>query len=197
MISKISFSSIKNHFLFIFHIFDLFSETAGRKSPKLHRKQVLNIFYQVFIFPADRKKQDGRSGLWLADIFYFLSGTAERKLSKFKRNQELNVLYQVCGVFFSGRSKNQELNVLYHQVCVFFGSIKKDGHPGLWLAYTFSTSSLKQLNGICRNLPGSKISTFSVNFVYYGHQDSVLLRHFQLLLWTEFKKKTWQEKEHL
>ena len=47
-------------------------------------------------------------------------------------------------------------------------SEKQDGHPGLWLAETFSTSPLKPLNGIQRNLTGSKISTSSTKFVFFG-----------------------------
>ena len=45
---------------------------------------------------------------------------------------------------------------------------KQDGRPGLWLAETFSTSPLKPLNGIQENLAGSKISTFSTEFVFCG-----------------------------
>ena len=51
---------------------------------------------------------------------------------------------------FSGRSENQ------------------DGCPGLWLTETFSTSPLKPLNGIQQNLTGSKISTSSTKFVFFG-----------------------------
>ena len=43
-----------------------------------------------------------------------------------------------------------------------------DGHPGIWLAETFSTSPIKPLNGILRNLTGSKISTSSTKFVFFG-----------------------------
>ena len=51
---------------------------------------------------------------------------------------------------------------------MFFGPIgKKDGRPGLRLAETFSTSPLKPLNGIQRNLTGSKISTSSAKFVFF------------------------------
>ena len=57
------------------------------------------------------------------------------------------LLLSLC---FSGRSENQ------------------DGGPGLWLAETFSTSPLKPLNGIQRNLTGSKISTSSTKFVFFG-----------------------------
>ena len=53
---------------------------------------------------------------------------------------------------------------------VFFlgRSEKQDGRPGLWLAETFWTSPLKPLNGIQRNLTGSKISTSSTKFVFFG-----------------------------
>ena len=47
-------------------------------------------------------------------------------------------------------------------------SEKQDGRPGLWLAETFSTSPLKPLNGIQRNLTGSNISTSSSEFVFFG-----------------------------
>ena len=53
-------------------------------------------------------------------------------------------------------------------LCFSGRSEKQDGHPGLWLAKTFSTSSLKPLNGIQRNLIGSKISTSSAKFVFFG-----------------------------
>ena len=82
------------------------------------------------------------------DIFDFSSETAEQNSTKLDRKQDLNVLYQVC-VFRADRKK-------------------QDGRPGLWLAETFSTSPLKPLNGIQRNLTGSKISTSSTKFVFFG-----------------------------
>ena len=53
-------------------------------------------------------------------------------------------------------------------LCFSSRSEKQDGHPGLWLAETFLTSSLIPLNGIQRNLTGSKISTRSTKFVFFG-----------------------------
>ena len=55
---------------------------------------------------------------------------------------------------------------------VFFGLIlgwseKQDGRPSLWLAETFSTSSLKPLNRIRQNLTGSKISTSFTKSVFF------------------------------
>ena len=88
-------------------------------------------------------------------------------------------------------------------LCFSGRSEKQDGHPGLWLAETFSTSSLKPLNGIQRNLTGSKISTSSTKFVFFwvdrknkmAALASDWLRHFQLLLWNRWMKfnETWQE----
>ena len=52
-------------------------------------------------------------------------------------------------------------------LCFSGRSEKQDGHPGLWLAETFSTSPLKPLNGIQRNLTGSKISMSSTKFVFF------------------------------
>ena len=82
------------------------------------------------------------------DIFNFSSETNEQNSTKLVRKQDLNVFYQVC-VFRAGRKK-------------------EDGRPGLWLAETFSTSFLKPLNGIQRNLSGSKLLTSSSKFVFFG-----------------------------
>ena len=163
---------------------------------KLDRKQDLNVFYQVCVFRADRKnkmtalvsdwlrhfrlllwncwtefnetwqearsqcplpilcfsggseKQDGRPGLWLAETF---STSPLKSLKKFNETwQEARSQRVLPSLCFSGRSE------------------KQDGRPGLWLAKTFSTSPLKPLNGIQRNLTGSKISTSSTKFVFFG-----------------------------
>ena len=99
-------------------------------------------------FSGRSEKQDGRPGLWFCwDIFDFSSETTERNSTKLDRKQDLKVLYQVC----------------------VFGPIeKKDGRLGLWLDETFSTSPLKSLKGIQRNLAGSKVSTSSTKFVFFG-----------------------------
>ena len=82
------------------------------------------------------------------DIFDLSSKTAERNSTKLDRKQDLDIVYQVC-VFWADRKK-------------------QDVHPGFWLAETFSTSPLKPLNGIQRNLTGNKISTSSTKFVFFG-----------------------------
>ena len=81
------------------------------------------------------------------DIFDF-SETAERNSTKLDRKQDRNVLYKVC-VFRADRKK-------------------QDGRPGLWLAETFLTSSLKPLNEIQRNVTGSKILMSCTKFVFFG-----------------------------
>ena len=53
-------------------------------------------------------------------------------------------------------------------LCFSGRSEKQDGRSGLWLAETFSTSPLKPLNQIQWNLIGSKISTPSTKFVFFG-----------------------------
>ena len=175
-------------------IFDFSSETAGRNSTKLYRKQVLNVLYQVCVFEPTRKTrwppwplaetfstsplkplnriQRNLTGSKVStsstkfvflgpigktrwppwpligwDIFDFSSETAERNSTKLDRKQDLNVLYQVC-VFRADQKK-------------------QDGHPGLWLAETFSTSPLKPLNGIQQNFTGSKFLMSSSKFVFF------------------------------
>ena len=79
-------------------------------------------------------------------------------------------------------------------LCFSGRSEKQDGRPGLWFAETFSTSPLKPLNRIQRNLSGSKISTSSTTFVFFGpigkNKMAALasdwLRHFWLLLWNRW-----------
>ena len=129
-------------------IFDFSSETAERNSTKLDRKQDLNALYQVCVFRADRKnKMAALASDWPRHF----------RLLLWKRWTEFNETWQEArsqrplpSLCFSGRSE------------------KQDGRPGLWLAETFSTSPLKPLNGIQRNLTGSKISNLSTKFVFFG-----------------------------
>ena len=65
-------------------------------------------------------------------------------------------------------------------------SEKQDGRPGLWLAETFSTSPLKPLNGIQRNLTGSKISTSSTKFVFFGPIGKTRWLPWPLIGWNIF-----------
>ena len=79
------------------------------------------------------------------DIFDFSSETAERNSTKLDRKQVLNVLYQVC----------------------VFRADPKNNMASVWLRHIL-TFPLKLLNGIQRNLTGSKILTSSTKFVFFG-----------------------------
>ena len=129
-------------------IFYFFSETAERNSTKLDRKQDLNVLYQVCVFRADRKnKMATLVSDWLRHFWLLLCN----------RWTEFNKTWQ------EARSQRP-----LPSLCFFGRSEKQDGRPGLWLAETFSTSPLKPLNGIQRNLTGSKISTSFTTFVFFG-----------------------------
>ena len=164
-------------------IFDFSSETAERNSTKLDRKQDLNALYQVCVFGADQKnKMVALASDWLRHFRLLLWN---RWMEFNETWQEARSQHPLPSLCFSGRSE------------------KQDGRPCLWLAEIFSTSPLKPLNGIQRNLTGSKISMTSTKFVFFGpigkNKMAALasdwLRHFWLLLWnrwTEFNE-TWQE----
>ena len=120
-----------------FNIFDFFSETAEQNSTKLDRKQDLNALYQVCVFRADRKnKMAALASDWLRHFRLLLWNRWTEFNETWQEARSQSPLQSLC---FSGRSE------------------KQDGRPGLWLAETFSTSPLKPLNGIQRNLTGSKI----------------------------------------
>ena len=90
--------------------------------------------------------------------------------------------------------RKQDLNFLY-QVCVFLANLKKqDGRPGLWSAESFSTSPLKPLNGIQRNLTVRKISTSSTKFVFFGPMGKTRWLPWPLISWDifNFSSKTAQ-----
>ena len=131
-----------------FHIFNFSSETAEQNSNKLDRKQDLNVLYQVFVFRADLKnKTAALTSDWLRQF----------RLLLWNHWMEFNKTWQ------EARSQ-----CLLPSLCFSGWSGKQDGHAGLWFAETISTSPLKPLNGVQRNLTGSKISTSSTNFVFFG-----------------------------
>ena len=129
-------------------IFYFSSETDKRNSTKLDRKQDLKVLYWVGVFLANRKnKMAALASDWLRHF----------RLLLWNRWTEFNEIWQ------EARSQRP-----LPSLC-FLGRLEKqDGRPSLWLADTFSTSPLKLLNGIQRNLTGSKISTSSSKFVFFG-----------------------------
>ena len=147
-------------------IFDFSSETAERNSTKLDRKQHLNVLYQVCVFRADRKnKMAALASDWLR---HFLLLRWNRWMEFNKTWQEARSQRPLPSLCFSGRSE------------------KQDGRPGLWLAETCSTSPLKPLNGIQRNLTGSKISTSSTKFVFLGPIGKTRWPPWPLISWDIF-----------
>ena len=148
-----------------FDIVDFFSETTLHNSTKLDRKQDLNVLYNVCVFPADQKnKMAARASDWLRHfpllLWYHWTGFNE-----------------IC----------QEARSTSSFMFVFCGSIgKQDGHPGLQLAWTFSISPRKPLNGIQRNLTESKISTSSTMFVFFRPIWKTRWRSWPLIGWDIF-----------
>ena len=116
-------------------------------------------------FSGRSENQDGRPGLWLAETFRFLL---------LNRWTEFNETWQ------EARYKRL-LPILWY----WGRSQKQDCRPGLWLAETFSTS-LKSLNGIQRNLTGSKLFTFSTKFVFFGLIGKTTWPSWSLIGWEIF-----------
>ena len=147
--SKISMSSTKFVFfgpmgktrwplwsLIGWDIFDFSSETAERNSTKLDRMQDLNVLFEVCVFQADRKnKMAALASDWLRHFRLLLWNCWTEFNETWQEARSQGPLPSLC---FSGRSE------------------KQDSRPGLWLAETFSTSPLKPLNGIQRNLTGAR-----------------------------------------
>ena len=129
-------------------IFDFSSETAEQNSTKLDRKQDLNVLYQVCVFWADRKNKMAALASDLLRNFRLLLWN--RWTEFIETWQEARSQHSLPSLNFSAWSE------------------KQDGRPGLWLVETFSTSPLKPLNGLQRNLTGSKIPTSSTKCVFFG-----------------------------
>ena len=147
-------------------IFDLSSETAIRNSTKLVRKQDLNVLYQVCVFRAEPKnKMAALASDWLRHFWLLLCNHWTEFNETWQEARSQRLLPSLC---FSGWLE------------------KQDGRPGLWLAVTFSTSSLKPLKGIQRNLTGSKISTSSTKFVFFGLMEKSRWLYWRLIGWDIF-----------
>ena len=146
----------------IFHIFDFFSESTERNLPKLDRKHELSVIYQVCVFRAYRNNKmatlvsdwlrhfrlllwnHGKEFNWLAETFWLLA---------------LNHWTELAETWQEARIRRP-----LSSFCFTVISEKQASSPCL----SFSTSFLKPLSGICRNLTSIKISTSSTKFVFYG-----------------------------
>ena len=169
------------------------SETFERNSTKLDRKKDLNVLYQVCVFKTDRKNKmavlANLSKRWhivlrctICGPLGLLFSAPEPKAQVHYCDHALSVVRPSSVVNFSHFrlllwNHWTEFNETWQEarsqrplpsLCFSSRSEKQDGRPGLWLAETFSTSPLKPLNGIQRNLTGSKILTSSTKFVFFG-----------------------------
>ena len=137
-----------------------------QNSTKLDRQQELNILYQVCVFRADRKNKIAALASDLLRHFRLLlwnRWTVSNETWQEARSRR--PLPRLC---FSGRSE------------------KQDCRPGLWLAETFSTSSLKPLSGIQRNWTGSKLSKSSTKFVFFRQIGKTRWPQWPLIDWGIF-----------
>ena len=170
-----------------FHIFDFSFKTAKWNSTKLDRKQDLNTFYQVCVFRADRKKQDDRPGLWLAEIFSdFSSETAGRNSTKLDRKQDLNTFYQVC-VFRVDNHRKNKMAALASDWLRYFRLL-------LWNRWTEFNETWQEARSQ-RPLPSLCFWGWSEKKNKMAALASDWLRHFRLLLWNRWMEfnETWQE----
>ena len=152
-------------------IFDFSSETTEWNSMKLDRKQDLNALYQVCVFWADRKnKMAALASDWLRHFRNFLWNHWTEFTETWQEARSQRPLPSLC---FMGRSE------------------KQDGRPGLWLAETFTTSPLKPLNRIQRNLIGIKFLTSSTKFVFYGLIEKTIWPPWPLIGWDIFELFLW------
>ena len=150
----------------------------------------------ILCFSGRSEKQDGRPGLWLAETFSTSSLKPLNGIQRNLTGNKISTS-STKFVFFGSIGKTRwptlasdwlrhfrlllwnhwtELNETWQEakyqcplpsLCFSGWSKKHDGRPSLWLAETFSTSPLKLLNWIQRNLTGSKISTSSTKFVFF------------------------------
>ena len=100
------------------------------------------------------------------DIFDFFSEITERNSMTLDRKKYLNVFYHIC--VFRANLKNQ------------------DGRPGLLSVETFSTSPLKPLNEIHRNVTGIKISSPLLSLYFSGPSKKTRRQRLHLIDWYIF-----------
>ena len=161
------------------------------------------------------EKQNGRPGLWLAETFSTfplkpLNGIHWNLIeSKISMSTTKFVFFRPIGkkkmaalasdwlrhfrllLWNRWKEFNETLQEARFQrplpsLCFSGRSEKQNGRPGLWLAETFSTSPLKLLNGIQRNLTGSKISMPSTKFVFFGPIGKTIWPPWPLIGWDIF-----------
>ena len=148
-------------------------------------------------FSGRSEKQDGRPGLWLVETFLTSLMKRLNAIQQNLTGSKI-LTSSTKFVFFGPIEKNKmaalasdwlshfrlllwnrwmEFNETWQEarsqcplpsLCFSGRSEEQDGRPGLWLVETVFTSPLKRLNAIQQNLTGSKISTSSTKFVFFG-----------------------------
>ena len=114
-----------------------------------------------------KKQQDDRPGLWLVETF---STSPLKPLIEFNETwQEARYHCSLQSSCFSGRLKT-----------------KTGWPPWPLIGWDISTSHLKPLNGIQRNLTGSTISMFSIKFVFFGPIGKIRWQQSPLIGWDIF-----------
>ena len=194
-------------------VFYFSSETDEWNSTKLKWSKISTFSTKFVCFGPIRKTRWPPWPLIGWDIFNFSSEMAEQNSTKLDRKQDLDPLYQVC-VFRADQKKkmaalasdwlrhflllwnrwtafNETLQETRSQrplpsLCFWGGLEKQNGRPGLWWAETFSTSPLKPLKRIQRNLTGSKISMPSTKFVFFGPIEETKWPPWPLIGWDIF-----------
>ena len=177
-------------------------------------KHDLNVFYQVCVNRADRKNkmaalasdwprhfrlllwnrwmefnetwQEARSQCPLPSVCF--SGLSENKMSTLATDwlRYFRLLHWNHWTEFNEISQEASYQYLLPSLCFADWSEKQDCRSGLWLAETFSNSPLKPLNRIKWNLTGSKISTSSTKFVFFGPIGKARLPPWHLNGWGIF-----------
>ena len=147
-------------------IFDFFSETTERNSTKLDRKQDLKVLYKVYVLWADRKnKMAALASDWLRHFQLLLWN----RWTEFNETwQEARSQYSLISFCFRTDRKNK------------LATLASDW-PKLFFSFP-----LKRLNGIQRNLTGSKISTSSTMFVIFWQIEKTRWPPWCLIGWDIF-----------
>ena len=96
------------------------------------------------------------------------------------------LLWRNCWTEFNETSQKARSPRPLPSLCFSGRSEKQDGRPGLWLADTLSTSPLKQLNLIQRNLSGRKISLSSTKFMFFRPIEKTRWPSWPLIGWDIF-----------
>ena len=174
-------------------IFDFSDETAERNSKELDRKQDFKVLYQVCVFRADWKNKMAAPASDLLRHFRLLLWNRWTEFNKtWQEKRSQCPLPSLCFLALSEKQDGRpslcwlrHFRLLWNcwrefdetwqearsqhpwpSLCFSGRSVKKRWPPWPMIGWDILTSPLKLLNGIQRNLTGSKISTFSTKLCF-------------------------------